>query len=100
MGRVLNYFEIKSERLLIHVSQVQNLQQPLLDFLKSQKVFFFNLNYFQKSNNKNADAGFETKWAVKKKCEQWRSIFFDEGTGGALKRTKAPWREQTGGLRP
>ena len=22
---------------------------------------FFNLNYFQKSNNKNADAGFETK---------------------------------------
>ena len=20
----------------------------------------------------------------KKKCEQWRSIFFDEGTGGAI----------------
>ena len=35
-----------------------------------------------------------------KKFEQWRSIFYDEGTGGARKRTKAPWREQTGGLRP
>ena len=36
----------------------------------------------------------------RKKCEQWRSIFYDEGTGGARKRTKAPQREETGGFRP
>ena len=60
----------------------------------NRKLFFFTLK------NPSWVDRIRNGVSVRKKCEQWRSIFSDSGTGGARKRTEAPQREQTGGLRP
>ena len=47
----------------------------------NRKLFFFTLE------DKSWVDRIRTEVSVRKKCEQWRSIFCDSGTGGARKRT-------------